>query len=260
MINATFRRCLSRNKRPGSMMWSRRCKRDPNLLEILQVFVVLCFAVRLIDARVLTPYEQAVGQWDVTVKANGWKKSKVSSMLFPPLKSVLLSGDVDIDSCLPDTVNNNNMHCHLSIFPNGTFVMDAPSDDNGKNRMPLRGNWKLQPNPYCITDRQYDQLVLESYPRVQKQQEQVLQRVDMRLQCRVWGRYGSGPIRKFMGHDNVGRSMSRITHGTLLWNVRESQEPPWKSQRVCASFTAKPVESSNEEEEEEDFDDEDDLL
>ena len=205
----------------------------------------------MIIARVMTPYEQAVGQWNVTLKANGWNKKEVPSMLFPPIKSTVLSNDVDA-VIPPDT--NTIMQCQLSLFSNGTFVMNA----SNKNRMPLRGNWKVQPNPYCITDRQYDQLVLQSYPRLQKQDDCVLQKVDMQLQCRVWGRYGSGPIRRFMGHNRVGRSMSRMTHGTLLWNVKESQEtkvPYWKSRRVCASFTAKPVESSEEDDDgEEDFD------
>jgi hypothetical protein len=212
----------------------------------------------LVGARVLTAYEQAVGQWDVTLKSNGWKKSEIPSMLFPPLKPSEVSSAV-----VNDVDMNKPTHCQLFIFPNGTFVMDAPVSSS--ERLPLRGQWKLQPNPYCITDRQYDQLVLESYPRVQKRasDEQVLQRVDINLQCRVCGRYGSNPMKRFMGY-KTGRSSSRMTHGTLLWNVKQSQEnnmPRWKSRRVCASFTAKPIESSSFEEEfdEVDYDNDDEI-
>lgn len=134
------------------------------------------------------------------------------------------------------------VQCHLDIFPNGTFCIDTSED-----RMPVRGEWRLNPNPYCITDRQYDQLVLESYPRVQKRitadNEEVLQRVRLQLQCRVWGRYGSDPIRRIMGYQ-TGRSMARMTHGTLLWKVQESQQinlPRWKARRICATFTARPI-------------------
>ena len=221
-----------------------------SLFRIAWVLVLLNCAVCRVDARVLTPYEQAVGQWVVTLTSNGWRRSKVPSMLFPSLKTAANE--------LP--CETNTMHCHLSVFSNGTFVMDAPSN-LASTRMSLRGQWKLQPNPYCITDRQYDQLVLESYPRVQKRafDEQVLQRVILRLQCRVWGRYGSGPIRQFLGFRS-GRIMSRMTHGTIVWNVQQSQEtnlPWWKSRRVCASFTAKPIESPGEGDDEDfDFDDE----
>lgn len=208
-----------------------------------------------VDARVLTAYEQVVGQWDVTLRPNGWKKSKVFSMLFPPLRSM------DEDELA--MARDKSMQCRLSIFSNGTFSMVDGSSSNDV-LLPLRGTWKLQPNPYCITDRQYDQLVLESYPRVQKRasDESVVQRVIPQLKCRVWGRYGSGPIRKFMGYT---RTKSRMTHGTLLWNVQQENLPPWISRRVCASFTAKPIEGTSDasvqvEEEEEDYECENDDL
>jgi hypothetical protein len=193
----------------------------------LLLLVLVCCAV--VDAGVLTPYEQTIGQWNVSLRCAA---NEVSAMLFPSREQA--------------ATKQKRVHCHLDIFPNGTFCMDASQD-----RMPVRGEWKLKPNPYCITDRQYDQLVLESYPRVQKriiadnEEEEVLQRVKLQLQCRVWGRYGSDPIRRFVGYQ-TGRSMARMTHGTLLWNVQESQQiniSRWKSRCICATFTARPIEA-----------------
>ena len=175
-------------------------------------------------------------------------------MLFPPLSRN--------ENKLAMSTRDKKMQCKLSVFSNGTFsMMDASSNDDVL-LLPLRGTWKLRPNPYCITDRQYDELVLESFPRIQKRasDESIVQRVVPTLKCRVWGRYGSGPIRKFMGYT---RPKSRMTHGTILWNVQQEHLPPWKSRRVCASFTAKPIEGTSDAvqvEEEEDFEyDNDDL-
>lgn len=229
------------------------------MISVIQLLTTMFFVCFITEARVLTPYEQAVGQWNVALKPSGWKKSQVPSLLFPPLRESVLSNNAA--SVTTNKHSNNGMNCQLSIFGNGTFVMKRDTPSNSTDTLPIRGKWKVQPNPYCITDRQYDQLILESYPRVQKRasDNETLQKVDLRLQCRVWGRYGSGPIRRFMGFNNQGRSMSRMTHGTLLWNVKQSQEPklpPWKSRRICASFTAKPIDSSTiTGDYEEDFDD-----
>jgi hypothetical protein len=208
---------------------------------IFLLALVVCTA--MVDARFLTPYEQAIGQWDVSLKC---ADTEVPSMLFP-------SGD-------GAAFSQKRVQCHLDIFSNGTFCMNAP---NEKDPMPVRGQWKLQPNPYCITDRQYDQLVLESYPRVQKRitakhdKEEVLQRVGIRLQCRLWGRYGSDPIRKLLGYRR-GRCMARMTHGTLLWNVVESHLgdlPRWKARRVCATFEARPIQDESSSQHDDDPDD-----
>jgi hypothetical protein len=56
-----------------------------------------------------------------------------------------------------------------------------------------------------------------------------------------------------------------MTHGTVLWNVQQENLPPWISRRVCASFTAKPIEGTSDasvqvEEEEEDYEYENDDL
>ena len=81
-----------------------------------------------------------------------------------------------------------NIPCCLSLYANGTFGLTDRSTSNCDNITPImkqhqnqqplkkslsllliRGKWKLLTNPYCVTDRFYDQIVLESFPRVQKE-------------------------------------------------------------------------------------------
>ncbi|KAL7577033.1 hypothetical protein ACA910_006776 [Epithemia clementina (nom. ined.)] len=81
------------------------------------------------------------------------------------------------------------LDCSLSLFPNGTFVMepvirtsqprsllqpkqqtylsDARSFPNPATAesLAMHGRWRLFPNPYCATDRFYDVVQLQSYPR-----------------------------------------------------------------------------------------------
>jgi hypothetical protein len=67
--------------------------------------------------------------------------------------------------------------CKLSLFSNGTFEIVPPRVDDetsssssslsSSNLLAVHGKWKVQRNPYCVTDRFFDQVRLESYPRVQ---------------------------------------------------------------------------------------------
>eukprot|EP00978_Attheya_sp_CCMP212_P026605 scaffold87877_cov45-Attheya_sp.AAC.1 len=125
------------------------------------------------------------------------------------------------------------MDCTLVLRSDGTFVLEPPpsffhtdetrtnhhplnhknaavhvrDDSMGKEsesvgeRMGMRGRWKLVPNPYCITDRQYDELTLYSHPRVQFNWfgDTILKRARLELRCRIWGRYGAKSIRSLMG-------------------------------------------------------------
>jgi hypothetical protein len=80
--------------------------------------------------------------------------------------------------------------CRLSLYPNGTFgIVSHNLNPTNHQRVSLdrhlgttlqeqeqlliRGKWTLQKNPYCVTDRFYDTIVLESYPRVKKELQQI---------------------------------------------------------------------------------------
>ena len=110
------------------------------------------------------PYPQQVG-WQ---RLNPWKQYRNKGRSKPHAYS-------------------RNIPCCLSLYANGTFGLTGRSTSNCDNITPsmrqqnqqplkkslslllIRGKWKLLTNPYCVTDRFYDQIVLESFPRVQKE-------------------------------------------------------------------------------------------
>jgi hypothetical protein len=126
------------------------------------------------------------------------------------------------------------LDCSLSVCPDGTFVL-TPLQKT-VNRLPLSGQWKLLTNPYCITDRFYDKLVLQSYPRVEASRNNTpLQSVELDLSCRMWGKYSNGGL--FRGWRPTGR----MTHGTLVCkkSIPNQKAPRWRMGRpILASFSA----------------------
>mmetsp|Transcript_13865 Transcript_13865/g.27167 ORF Transcript_13865/g.27167 Transcript_13865/m.27167 type:complete len:382 (-) Transcript_13865:92-1237(-) len=134
----------------------------------------------------------------------------------------------------------NTVSCILNLEKNGKFTMNiisTESDSNSNNvpscqdklhqnysvnHLPLQGEWYLTPNPYCVTDRQYDTITLVSQPRMrritktsQNSKTFLIERATVELHCRLWGRYGGGSIRKLLGLGH-GRQMGRMTHGTVM--------------------------------------------
>ena len=172
------------------------------------------------------------------------------------------------------------LDCQLTIHPNGTFTI-LPGEDQEyplKSFMPLRGRWKVLPNPYCVTDRSYDQVVLESYPRLEmkvsaskagelarcgndrpgletagmrqkltvgsdhnKGKKENIDVVKLSLNCRMWGRYNR-PNGGLFGKWRRNYAQGRMTHGTLVWDEKE-EGPTFntrysKSQRQRRSIVA----------------------
>jgi hypothetical protein len=109
------------------------------------------------------------------------------------------------------------------------------------DRLPINGQWRIQPNPYCATDRFFDQMIFDSYPRVQKQtsfdekRSQILQKRRLRIQCRLYGHYTSGRI-------PFARSYARgkLSHGVLIssGDSNKSKGLLQRFPRVPASFKA----------------------
>lgn len=106
----------------------------------------------------------------------------------------------------------------------------------------LRGSWNVLANPYCVTDRFYDQVSLTAYPRQKvtairgeetddAAEERVLQTVQLTMNCRVWGR-----------HTYRGTKPYRMSHGTLVCrDIGTDQNAPWWKglyRPVVASFSA----------------------
>lgn len=100
------------------------------------------------------------------------------------------------------------------LIDNSTSIMTY------HHQQPLQGEWFLTPNPYCVTDRHYDTLLLVSEPRVRMrhdrhQSTKIREKATVELRCKVWGRYSGGAIRRAMGFKH-GRIRGRISHGTIV--------------------------------------------
>lgn len=185
------------------------------LFSVASVCLLICSCCCALSAT-----EQLIGDWDLRIKPNRGK----------------LGGEHIPNAIFPSqtTKRSRPMECRLSLHPNGTFSL-TPQEG-----MPMNGWWELGRNPYCPTDRFYDDLLLKSYPRSQKEGDAVLQHVMFSAKCRIYGRYS--------GHD---RRVGRINHGTLLWRDCGLDAPKprniwdwWNRNRVCASFTGRTIEGS----------------
>jgi len=143
------------------------------------------------------------------------------------------------------TKSVRSVSCILNLEKNGKFMMSLVEDEkyNKKNALgegyqhdpsntlsstqnhqasnsiqhqPLQGEWFLTPNPYCITDRHFDTLLLVSEPRMRRRQGSVIiEKATVELRCKIWGRYGVGAVREKIGLKH-GRVRGRMTHGTVV--------------------------------------------
>jgi hypothetical protein len=136
------------------------------------------------------------------------------------------------------------LDCTLSICQDGTFVLSPTNKDSLDRRLALRGQWKILSNPYCVTDRFYDQLTLESYPRIEVQNEVPLRSVQLSLSGRMWGRYAK----------SRRRMNGRITHGAMICKqqgIAKKQffrigRPIWASFSACRSSRVPAVEGRDD--------------
>lgn len=136
----------------------------------------------------------------------------------------------------------------------------------------LKGEWFLTPNPYCVTDRQYDTLTLIAEPRIRRAHspEGILtEMAQIELRCKLWGRYGVGAVRHKLGFRH-GREMGRMTHGTVMVVREYKQENRWSRETktimkrdVLATFAGQGMLDTNESdrrEEESEHDTESDVM
>ncbi len=102
----------------------------------------------------------------------------------------------------------SSLKCSLSLASDGSFVLVPRAKNAGRGRasvvesatLPIRGQWSVVANPYCITDRFYDNVSLVSYPRERvvvtnsavgrgSSHSDILQTFELNLYCRLWGRH-----------------------------------------------------------------------
>jgi hypothetical protein len=251
----------------------------------LSVLVLNIIIYPLVHGNLLSPTDLAVGKWDIKISRRD--KLLFERMIFP---SYSKSGEwFREDPYWRKFINSSNeedmiklrkeirpkrylsrlkrLDCELLLYQDGSFFLKPKhclqSDDGTELAPPglLRGWWSLRPNPYCVTDRQYDELTLISYPKVRKYASrannktgeltipfiQKREEIIIELNCKVWGRYGSNAIRKVMNLKQ-GRDAGRMTHGiiTIIKHLLDSdhqqngERSSSKQQRVvCATFYGK---------------------
>ncbi len=143
------------------------------------------------------------------------------------------ASDVDATQILKNSVDEETLEESNERETNESEISRGDKENqnqhviDSKKHQPLRGIWKLNPNPYCVTDRQYDELILKSIPKVRMSLEQQdaeedegmkpsksREKIIVELNCNVWGRFGSNPIRHMLKRPR-GKDAGRLTHGTL---------------------------------------------
>jgi hypothetical protein len=137
-----------------------------------------------------------VGEWNVRLRGPCWMDV---SRLFPTVidsTEMKESNAIEGWNVIPirRRLWGATLDCRLSMAEDGTFVLmphtttsktggeigrgprrlittssQQPQQQQLSSIMPLRGEWKVSSNPYCLTDRYYDQLSLQTYPRTLQQ-------------------------------------------------------------------------------------------
>lgn len=226
------------------------------------VVVLLPFDIAV--SQLLSAYDQAYGTWRATLRKGFFRRHwllESSSdndgdlqLLFPELTGVTTNATSQAADRIRQPVSS--VTCDLSLERNGRFCMEL-SDETGSNEAhsPLQGEYYLTPNPYCVTDRWYDELLLESSPRMRRlylDDCTIMERATVQMRCRILGRYGSGSVRSIMGLEH-GRCRGRMTHGVILMRKErefhhvsgETKKAPTE-RIVIGTFSALPVNANIE--------------
>lgn len=194
------------------------------LLSSILLFV-LFNGFTFVKGRVLSSHQLAVGEWNVTLRG-GWLFDPTN--IFPNTPGIKLKR----------RPWGSTLDCTCSLCDDGTFCLKPLNKENSNEPLMIRGEWEILSNPYCITDRFYDQITMKSYPRkeISLAGGKTLRSLQFSFHCRMWGRYSKGTIRTRRG---------RMTHGTLVAATLPSKEdgtillPWWKRFRpISASFSA----------------------
>mmetsp|Transcript_2069 Transcript_2069/g.4933 ORF Transcript_2069/g.4933 Transcript_2069/m.4933 type:complete len:255 (-) Transcript_2069:1816-2580(-) len=210
--------------------------------------IVLVALLRVDHAvsQLLSAYDQAYGRWRATLRKGffrrHWSNNEGDLQLLFPANNNSTAQAADLARQPVSSVT-----CDLSLERNGRFCL-ALSGSTAAH--PLRGEYYLTPNPYCVTDRWYDELLLESSPRMRRlyfDDCTIVERATVQIRCRITGRYGSGSVRAIMGLEH-GRCRGRMTHGAMLMRKErevhrvsgETKKAPTE-RKVIGTFSALPI-------------------
>ena len=268
-------------------MARRRCcrrQRKVSFAPILAALQVLCIGrPQATQAHLLTGYEMAIGRWELAWRRAFFdRRDFVDEVIFPltsPSKgdapgvsneTILFDEDSShVPTCTSSKHKlkrqrrkwrrkrrRRSLKCSLDIKSDGTFTLEpiqTERDDDMRHQ--IRGEWMLQPNPYCVTDRQFESVVFLSYPRVKRIKEWDKQFAMLEMRCQLWGRFGMKSIRDFVGQRH-GRSAGRLVRGSVMLVRREQHGdvdlrksryfiPRWRRKIIVAQFSARPVSSGD---------------
>jgi hypothetical protein len=200
-----------------------------------QVAVVV-IGLGLCNAGKIDSTDLLIGSWDAVVRCSDSQFGE----LFPQR----------CDQATPSRISPRRstrarrFACELSLFPNGTFGLrpKVSVDDNGT--VAIRGHWQLDVNPYCVTDRFYDDITLVSYPRVQKKRKSnnpptIMQKLRLQLKCRLSGHFTGNRLRL---RDRRHFARGKLSHGFLVVQRDEcerTKQPWWHRPQIVATFSAK---------------------
>ena len=184
-----------------------------------------------------------------------------ASRIFPPVSRSFAGKSKTKVPSVRRSLWGTSLDCVLSIHPDGTFVL-APSSTKSVERIPVSekrtestglssilGSWNVLSNPYCLTDRIYDQISFTSYPR-QKiaatrdgAEEKVLQTFQLTMNSRLFGRHNRQVSRQVT--EGERKCCGKMTRGTIVWRELYGVSRKKKLHRpVLASFSA--IRSSEE--------------
>jgi hypothetical protein len=267
-----------------------------HLLLVSAISILYCSLFT--SARNLDSKELSIGVWNVTMKC---RRSSFTSDVFPP-RVAREPQQIDVDQTrntrrrrqwLPSWGGDSSQSfdCQLNLFSDGTFAM-KPRDEKSWTRLAgtstnilgsinqggsepvttesnqtppylvVHGRWKVHSNPYCVTDRSYDEVSLTSVPRVQTritptnveqsagEMDHATQQIQQRrlrllMQCRLSGHCTNGGLARLLVGDSYARG--RISRGVILSQDELAQQdsnskskPWWQSHnKVVASFSAR---------------------
>lgn len=225
------------------------------------------------DAKKIDSYDLLIGDWDTSVRLQHPTKLReifstttVPSTPGSTTQSTAIQPIIGWLNPLKRHRRSRTIPCRLSLYANGTFgLTDRRPEQVPKLQSPeplssntfiIRGKWSLQTNPYCVTDRFYDDILLESFPRIQKERQQMvlphgtthqynnngattsistrattyqsvttitrpIQKVQLKLRCRLSGHFTGGNGRRLGLPFRVGQrrryyACGTITHGVML--------------------------------------------
>jgi hypothetical protein len=175
--------------------------------------------------RMLDPNELLIGTWNVHLHC---PEHCFHSRLFPQQQE-LVTAVPNQQRRFRSAFFTKQHPCRLHMYSNRTFHLQPYAEQNHRI-LEIRGKWKVHANPYCVTDRYYDEVVLTSYTRMQTASSTTLQTGKVRMQCRLMGHFSPG---RWVSRRWYGKG--RLTRGVVVWeDCRNKRHKTF----VCASFSA----------------------